>query len=422
MSEPPHVVIVGAGFGGLAAARRLRHAPVRVTLLDRRNHHVFQPLLYQVATGGLSPGEIAYPIRAVVRRQKNTQVLLAEVTGVDLAHRRLKLADGELEFDYLILAAGARHSYFGHPEWEALAPGLKDVEDALEVRRRILLAFERAERETDPERRRAELTFAIVGGGPTGVELAGAIADIARRVLVEDFRAIDPRETRVLLLEGGPRLLPAFPERLSAKAEASLRELGVEVRTGALVTGMTTDQVEVGGTPIAARTILWAAGVLASRLGQSLGVPLDAAGRVAVTPELTLAGHPNVYVIGDLAISEDVTGRRMPGLAPVAMQQGQWAAANLVRGLRGQPPRGFRYVDKGNLATIGRARAVADIRGFQLWGLPAWLVWIVVHILYLIGFRNRMLVALEWAWDYLSFQQAARLITGRIRWTERGGE
>ena len=428
MAEPPqpHVVIVGAGFGGLMAARVLRKAPVRVTLLDRRNHHVFQPLLYQVATGGLSPGEIAYPIRAVVRRQKNTEVWLAEATAIDLAQRRVLLADGSLDYDFLILAPGARHSYFGHPEWEPLAPGLKDIEDALDIRRRILLAFERAEREPDPARRRAQLTFAIVGGGPTGVELAGAIADIARRVLVEDFRAIDPREARILLLEGGPRLLPAFPPRLSAKAAAALRELGVEVRTQALVTALAADHLVVGGDgggeTVPAATILWAAGVTASPLARSLGLPLDAVGRVAVAADLSLPGHPETFVVGDLATLQGSDGRLLPGLAPVAMQQGRAAAANIVRAVAGQPPRPFRYVDKGNLATIGRARAVADIRGLQLSGLPAWLVWIFVHILYLIGFRNRILVATEWSWDYLSFQQAARLITGRIRWTEHGGE
>jgi NADH dehydrogenase len=400
----------------LAAARALRRAPVRVTLLDRRNHHLFQPLLYQVATGGLSPGEIAYPIRAVVRNQKNTQVLLAEATGIDLKRRQVRLADGVLGYDALILAAGARHSYFGHPEWEPLAPGLKDVEDALEIRRRILLAFERAEREPDPERRRAELTFAIVGGGPPGVELAGAIADIARRVLVEDFREIDPRDTRVLLLEAGLRLLPAFPILLSAKAEDALRELGVEVRTSTLVTGVSEDHVEVDGEPIPARTILWAAGVRASSLAATLGLPLDRAGRVEVEPDLTLPGHPEVAIIGDLARLRDRDGRWLPGLAPVAMQQGRAAAANIASAVKGAPRRPFRYVDKGNLAAIGRARAVADIHGLQLSGLPAWLVWLFVHILFLIGFRNRVLVSMEWTWDYLSFQQAARLITGRIEW------
>ncbi len=420
-AAPPHAVIVGAGFGGLNAAKALGKAPVRVTLLDRRNHHVFQPLLYQVATAGLSPGEIAYPIRAIVRRQRNTEVWLAEATAIDLDHRRVVLADGALDYDFLILAAGARHSYFGHPEWEPIAPGLKDVEDALDIRRRILLAFERAEREPDADRRRAELTFAIVGGGPTGVELAGAIADIARRVLAKDFRAIDPREARILLLEGGPRLLPAFPPRLSAKAETMLRQLGVEVRTNALVTALSADSLAIGGQTFNAATILWAAGVTASPLARSLGVPLDHAGRVPVQPDLSLPGHPEVFVLGDLATLRDARGHFLPGLAPVAIQQGRAAAANILRSLRGQPRRDFHYRDKGNLATIGRARAVADIAGLQLSGPLAWLVWIFVHILYLIGFRNRLLVATEWSWDYLSFQQAARLITGRIHWTAKGG-
>lgn len=420
MPDKPHVVVVGAGFGGLAAVKALRRAPVRITLVDRRNHHLFQPLLYQVATGGLSPGEIAYPIRAILRRQKNAQVLMAEVSGIDLERRQVRLADGVLDYDYLILATGARHAYFGHPEWEPFAPGLKDVEDALEIRRRILLAFEHAEREPDAERRRALLTFAIVGAGPTGVELAGAIADIARRVMIEDFRQIDPRDARIVLLEGGERVLPAFPPRLSAKAEAALRKLGVEVRTRTLVTEVGPEHVTAGGERIATATAMWAAGVTASPLARSLGLPLDRAGRVAVTPELNLAQHPEAYVIGDLAICDDGHGHALPGLAPVAMQQGRAAARNLMRDLAGRARRRFRYVDKGNLATIGRARAVADIRGLQLSGLPAWLVWIFVHILYLIGFRNRILVSLEWGWDYLSFQQAARLITGEVGERARG--
>ncbi|HEY7855949.1 MAG TPA: NAD(P)/FAD-dependent oxidoreductase [Terriglobales bacterium] len=411
------MLIIGAGFGGLAAVRALRHAPVEVVLLDRRNFHLFQPLLYQVATGGLSPGEIAYPIRSVLRRQKNAQVLLAEASRIDLERQEVHLtqvpgeaAASALTYDFLILAPGATHSYFGHPQWAQLAPGLKDLEDALEIRSRILLAFEHAERETNLEKRSALLTFAIVGAGPTGVELAGAIADIARRVLREDFRSIDPRETVIVLLEGGDRVLPAFPPRLSAKAAAALAGMGVDVRTGARVTNITPEGVEVGGTFIAARTALWAAGVAASPLAQTLGVPLDATGRVPVKTDLSLAQHTNVFIIGDLARLD-----QLPGLAPVALQQGRAAAANIVRTLAGKPRRSFHYLDKGNLATIGRASAVADIRGLQLSGLLAWLVWIFVHILYLIGFRNRLLVSMEWAWDYLSPQQAARLITGRPR-------
>lgn len=411
------MLIIGAGFGGLAAARALRRAAVEVTVLDRRNFHLFQPLLYQVATGGLSPGEIAYPIRGVLRRQKNSHVLLAEASGIDLGRQEVHLtqvlgeeAASALGYDFLIVAPGATHSYFGHPEWEPLAPGLKALEDALEIRSRILLAFEHAERETDLTQRAALLTFAIVGGGPTGVELAGAIADIARRVLREDFRSIDPRETRIVLLEGGGRILPAFPPRLSMKAAGALAGMGVEVRTDARVTNITQAGVEVGGEFIPARTALWAAGVAASPLARSLGVPLDASGRVPVEPDLSLAGYPNVFVIGDLARLD-----HLPGLAPVALQQGRAAAANIVRTLAGQQRRSFHYLDKGNLATIGRASAVADIRGLQISGLLAWLVWIFVHILYLIGFRNRLLVSMEWAWDYLSPQQAARLITGRPR-------
>jgi len=410
------VVVVGAGFGGLAAARALKHAPVRVTILDRRNHHLFQPLLYQVATGGLSAGEIAYPIRAVLRKQGNAEVLLAEAAAVDLAGKRLQLADGELSYDYLILATGARHAYFGHEEWAPLAPGLKDVEDALDIRRRIFLAFERAERMPREAERKALLTFAIVGGGPTGVELAGAIADIARRVLVQDFRNIDPREARILLLEGGPRVLAAFPPRLSAKAESALRGMGVEVRTSALVTHIAPGELSVGEEKIPAETVLWAAGVLASPLARTLGVELDRDGRVPVGSDCSLPGYPEVFVLGDLAAMQ------LPGLAPVALQQGRAAAKNIARDLKHEPRREFHYVDKGNLATIGRAKAVADIAGLQLSGLVAWLVWISVHILYLIGFRNRILVAMEWSWDYLSFQQAARLITGRIHWSARGGE
>jgi len=423
MPIPPHVVVIGSGFGGLTAVRELRRAPVRVTLIDRRNHHLFQPLLYQVATGGLSPGEIAYPIRAIVRKQKNTQVLLAEATAIDLDRRIVRLADGEMAYDYLVLAPGATHSYFGHDQWAGMAPGLKDLEDALEIRRRILMAFERAEREIDPARRGALLTFAIVGGGPTGVELAGAIADIARRVMVEDFRSIDPRETRIVLLEGGARILPAFAPRLSHKAAESLRTLGVEVREGALVNRIQPDglRFERQGSDewLAAATVLWAAGVAASPLAHSLGVPLDRAGRVEVQSDLSLPGHPECSVAGDLAALRGPDGNFYPGLAPVAMQQGRCAARNIRRTLAGRKPRPFHYRDKGNLATIGRARAVAEIRGLQLWGLPAWLVWIGVHILYLIGFRNRILVAMEWSWDYLSFQQAARLITGRIDWGKR---
>ncbi len=411
--DPPlRVVIIGAGFGGLYAARALRGARVAITLIDRRNHHLFQPLLYQVATGGLAPSNIAYPIRAVVSGQKNTRVLLAEVTAIDTAERRVLLRDGAVSYDVLIVATGATHSYFGHPEWEPLAPGLKTLEDALAMRRRILLAFEHAERETDPVRRASLLRFVIVGGGPTGVELAGAIAEIARRVLVQDFRAIDPRETEVVLVEAGPRLLATFPPDLSAKAQTALERLGVVVRTGAAVTAIQEGMVAIAGQPFAAATVLWAAGVTASPLAASLGVPLDRAGRVPVNADLSVPGHPEVFVIGDVAAAVDERGRPLPGVAPVALQQGRHVASNLCRRLQGKPARPFHYVDKGNLATIGRAAAVADIRGWHLSGLVAWLTWLVVHIFFLIGFRNRLVVALDWAWAYLRFERAARLIVG----------
>jgi NADH dehydrogenase len=413
-AESPHVVIVGGGFGGLFAARRLARYPVRVTLVDRQNYHLFQPLLYQVATAALSPGEIAEPIRAILRNQRNVRVLLGEATSVDLANRRVVLADGDLRYDYLVLAVGARHSYFGHEEWEPLAPGLKSLDDALEMRRRILFAFEAAEREEDPEARRAWLTFVIVGGGPTGVELAGAIAEIRRHTVARDFRVIDPRMARVVLLEGGPRVLTNYPPDLSQSAERALRALGVEVRTNALVTEVTPEAVRVGEEAIPTRTALWAAGVAASPLGRILGVPLDRSGRAPVEPDLTLPGHPEVYVIGDLASFTQQTGAPLPGLAPVAMQQGQVAAANIWRTIRGQSRQPFRYVDRGTMATIGRGAAVAALGRLHLSGPIAWLVWLVVHIYQLIGFDNRVAVMLHWAWSYLTYARGARLITGPL--------
>lgn len=411
----PRVVIVGAGFGGLNAARALRHAPVSLTVVDRRNHHLFQPLLYQVATAGLSPGEIAYPIRAILRRQMNTRVLLADVTSIDPAAHKVLLGDGgEIAYDYLVVATGAQHSYFGHDDWEPLAPGLKNLEDALEMRRRILLAFERAEREPDDARRRALLTFVIVGGGPTGVELAGAIAEIARHVMAQDFRAIDPRQARILLVEAGPRVLPAYPEALSAKAADALRKMGVEVLEGGAVTAVAADHVMIGGRRVEAATTLWAAGVQASPLARSLGVPLDRAGRVPVEPDLTVPGHPEIVVIGDLAALRDRKGKPLPGVAPVAIQQGRHAARNILRALAGRPPQPFHYFDKGSLATIGRAAAVADFGWTSLSGFPAWVTWLFVHILYLIGFRNRFVVMIDWMWSYIAYNRAARLITGNI--------
>ncbi len=414
MEKRSHVVIVGGGFGGLYAARALKKAVVQVTLVDRRNHHLFQPLLYQVATAALSPGDIAYPIRAILRRQWNARVLLGEAVSVDLPSRSLQLKDGILHYDYLILATGASHAYFGHEDWEAYAPGLKSLEDALEIRRRILLAFEKAERETDEGRRQALLTFVIVGGGPTGVELAGAIAEISRQVLVSDFRNINPREAHVLLLEAGPRILAAFPEELSAAAEASLLKLGVGIRKNCPVTSIEPGLVGLATGTFRAETVLWAAGVQASPLARSLGVPLDRVGRVLVEKDLTIPGHPEAFVIGDLAAFTYQTGKPLPGVSPVAIQQGIHAARNIQRAVRGEPTAPFHYWDKGNLATIGRAHAVADFGRIRISGLIAWLAWLFVHIFFLIGFRNRFIVIFEWAWAYFTFQRGARLITGDI--------
>jgi NADH dehydrogenase len=403
----PRVVIVGGGFGGLASAKALAEAPVQVTLLDRRNHHLFQPLLYQVATAVLSPADIAQPIRSVLRDQENVEVVLGDANSVDTAAKAVVLEDGRIPYDYLILAAGANHAYFGHDEWEPLAPGLKTLEEALDIRRRILMAFEEAERERDPDRRKALMTFVIVGGGPTGVEMAGAIAEIARVTLARDFRHIDTRDARVILVEAGPRVLATFPERLSRAAMADLKRLGVEVRLN-----QAPGKVQIGEEPIAAETIVWAAGVRATPLGKTLGVELDRAGRVLVNRDLTIPGHPEVFVIGDMAALTDERGRPLPGVAQVAMQQGRWAAANIRLAMNGQPPRPFHYRDLGNLATIGRNAAVADIRGLPLSGFIAWLVWAGVHIMNLVGFRNRILVGLQWLWQYLTFQRGARLITG----------
>jgi NADH dehydrogenase len=413
--SPAHeVVIVGAGFGGLAAARRLASARAHVTVVDHRNHHLFQPLLYQVATAGLSPGDIAYPIRSILRRQSNARVILADVVSIDTARREVILADGRLGYNFLILAAGAGHAYFGHDAWEKDAPGLKTLEDALAIRRRILLAFERAEREPDPQARRELLTFVVVGGGPTGVELAGAIAEVSRHVLVSDFRAIDPREARIVLVEAGPRILASYDPRSSARAAETLRSRGVEVREGVPVTGVDAGGVSLGGERIGARTVLWAAGVAASPLAKSLGVPLDSAGRVLVEPDLSIPGRPEVFVVGDLAAFLHQTGRPLPGLSPVAMQEGRAAADNILRILAGAPQRRFHYVDKGAMAVIGRAAAVAEIAGLRFSGLFAWLLWCFVHIFYLIGFRNRVIVMMEWAWAYVSYERGARLITGEV--------
>ena len=406
----PRVVVVGAGFGGLTAARALGDAPIALTLLDRRNFHLFQPLLYQVATAALNPSDIAAPIRHIVRRQRNTTVLLAEVSEVDVSARIVRTDHGDLPYDFLVLAAGADDSYFGHDEWRAFAPGLKTVEDALEMRRRILLAFERAEWEKENGARQEWLTFVVVGGGPTGVELAGALAEIARHALASDFRGIDPARARVILVEGAGRILPGFPPSLSESAARQLAGLGVSVRTGVRVTRIDGEGVWLGEERIGARTALWAAGVAASHLTRSLGVPLDRQGRVLVAPDLTVPGHPEIFVIGDASAIVD-RGKAVPGVAPAAMQEGRHAARNIRRALSGRPLLAFRYLDKGILATIGRAAAVADIRGWKLSGFVAWIAWLAVHIFFLIGFRNRALVMFEWAWAYVSWQRGARLIT-----------
>ncbi|MBX6364705.1 MAG: NAD(P)/FAD-dependent oxidoreductase [Gemmatimonadetes bacterium] len=408
----PHVVILGAGFGGLYAARALKKAPVTITVVDRRNFHLFQPLLYQVATAALSPGDIAGPIRGILRRQKNVRaVWMAEVTSVDTERRIVHLADGSLTYDYLVVATGATHAYFGHPEWAELAPGLKTVDDATEIRRRFLLAFEAAERESDPALRRRLLTFVIVGGGPTGVELAGTMAEIAHKALPREFDAIDTASARIILLEGSDRVLPPYPPELSAKARRQLERLGVEVRTNALVTDITRDAVHVGAEVIETGNVFWAAGVAASELGRSLGAPLDRAGRVIVDRDLSVPGHPEVFVIGDLAHVEQ-DGAPVPGVAPAAIQMGKYVGRTIRREVEGRPREPFHYWDKGSLAVIGRGAAVADLGKIRLSGTLAWLAWLFIHIAYLIGFRNRVIVLIQWAWSYLFYRQGIRLITG----------
>jgi len=408
----PQVVIIGAGFGGLNAALKLAHYPVRITLIDRRNHHTFQPLLYQVATAGLSPGEIAAPIRWIMAGRRNVEVLLEEVHDFDLERRVVELADRDLPYDYLIVAAGASHAYFGHDEWEPLAPGLKTIEDALEIRRRVLLAFELAERQAAIGEGQVQLNFVIVGGGPTGVELAGTLSEIARRALTHEFSSIDPKRTRIILLEGGPRILPAYPEDLSRSAEAQLRELGVEVHTSTMVTGVEPAAVVMGQTRLPAVVTLWAAGVAASPLGKKLGAPIDRAGRVQVSPDLSVPGHPEVFVIGDLAALKDENGQMVPGVAPAAIQQGKATARNIARDLQGKPRQNFHYVNKGSLATIGRAAAIAQFGKIHISGFIAWLSWLFVHIFFLIGFRNRLIVLIQWASSYFTYERGARLITG----------
>ena len=425
------VVIVGAGFGGLNAAQKLASATVEITVIDQKNYHTFQPLLYQVATAGLSPGEIAEPIRSILSRHRNIEVLMAEVTGFDLDRRVVKTADQELPYDSLIVAAGASHAYFGHEEWQPFAPGLKTIEDALEIRRRVLLAFELAERRANAGEGNDPMNFVVVGGGPTGVELAGTLAEICRHALAHDFRSIDPSRARIHLIEGGPVVLPSYPADLSHSALEQLHRLGVEVSTSAMVTKIEPGVIYMGDTPMKAAVILWAAGVAASPLGKKLGTPTDRAGRVLVQPDLSIPNHPEVFVIGDLAALKDASGNLLPGVAPVAIQEGRFVA-KLIRheissgapsfsrssregvdlGGPSKPRARFHYHDKGSLATIGRAAAIAQFGKIHISGFPAWLAWLFVHILFLIGFQNRILVFIQWAWSYFTYERGARLITG----------
>jgi NADH dehydrogenase len=404
--------VIGAGFGGLLAARALAHHPVRVTLIDRRNYHTFQPLLYQVATAGLSPGEIAAPIRWIMRNYRNVEVLLGEVQDFDLTRKVVKFPDLDIPYDYLIVATGASHAYFGHDDWEPFAPGLKSIDDALEIRRRVLLAFELAERQSVHGDPHSPLNFVVVGGGPTGVELAGTLAEIAHRVLAYEFRSIDPKRARIILYEGGPRVLPVYPEDLSQSAKEQLEKLGVEVHTSAIVTGIEPGAIRIGQTRLPAAVVLWAAGVSASPLGKKLGALVDRAGRVLVNPDLSIPDHPEVFVIGDLASLKDKDGKPVPGVAPAAMQQGKWAAHNIGRDLKRESRQPFNYWNKGNLATIGRAAAVADFGKIHVSGFLAWLAWLFIHIFFLIGFRNRIVVLISWAWSYFTYERGARLITG----------
>ena len=450
MNDPrpvPHVVILGAGFGGLTAAQSLRRAPVRVTVIDRRNHHLFQPLLYQVAMAGLSPADIASPVRTILRGQRNATVLLADVRAIDLEHKCLELADGSLAYDFLIYAPGASNSYFGHPEWERFAPGLKSIEDAVEIRRRVLVAFERAERGVDDDERQRLQTFVVIGGGPTGVELAGAIAELSRTVLAREFRRIDPRRTKVILIEAGPRILPSFDEELAQRAVDQLSEIGVDVRVGAKVTTIDADGVvvqqkaadeHVEEERIESRTVVWGAGVAPSALGKSLGVPLDRGGRVIVEADCTIPGHRDAFAIGDAAAYLHTADKKpLPGVSPVAMQQARTVAKSIVHALENKPYERFEYFDKGSMATIGRSRAIAQTGALRLTGFMAWLAWLVVHLIYLIGFRNRLSVLANWAYAYFSYRRGARLITDHweppeqreeaapsVRgrdWTERAG-
>jgi len=411
-SKQPNIVVIGGGFGGLKAAESLAHLPVQITLVDRRNHHTFQPLLYQVATAGLSPAEIAAPIREILARHSNIEVLLGEVYGFDLARRVVKVHGFDLTYDYLVVAAGATHAYFGHDKWEVWAPGLKTVEDALEIRRRFLLTFELAERQAATEGRHQPVSFLVVGGGPTGVELAGTLAEIARGALADDFRNIDPKTTRIVLLEAGPSVLPSYPPDLRESAKRQLERLGVEVRLNSTVTEVREGEVRVGNETVPSSLTLWAAGVAASPLGQALGAPTDRNGRVLIEADLSIPGHREVFVIGDLASLMQSEGS-LPGVAPVAMQQGRWVARQIAADLTGNARKPFRYLDKGSLATIGRAAAVAQFGKVHISGFFAWLAWLFIHIFFLIGFRNRLIVMIQWAWSYVTYDRSARLITGR---------
>lgn len=416
MEQPTaRVVIIGGGFAGLNAAKVLGHAPgVSVTLIDARNYHLFQPLLYQVAMAGLNPADIAAPLRSILSKFRNVRVLLAEARSVDLGRKVVAIEGGDdIPFDYLMVASGSNHAYFGHEQWEQCAPGLKTMEQATEIRRRILTAFEEAEMTDDAAERQRLLSFVVIGAGPTGVELAGAIAEMSQFTLAADFRSIDPRQSRVTLIEAGPRILSAFVPELSAKAAASLEKLGVKIRTQCMVTGVDCDGVEAGEERIAAGTVIWAAGVKASKLGATLGVPLDAVGRVIVEPDLSVKGHDHLFVLGDLAHYPGRDGRPLPGLAPVALQEGRTAARNILRDLAGQPRKAYAYVDKGMLATIGKNQAVGQFRKLRFTGLAAWLGWLLVHIYFLTGFSNRLSVVLHWGWSYLTFKRGARLILGK---------
>lgn len=415
VTSRPRVVIVGAGFGGLQAAKALKKAPVDVTIIDRNNYHLFQPMLYEVASSGLPPDEIAAPVRQILRKQHNTTVLMAEVTGVDLQEQRVLMGDEALHYDYLIIATGATSNYFHHQEWQNYAPGMKSLDDAIEVRQLVLSAFEAAERETDEEKRQELLTFVLVGGGPTGVELAGALAELARKSLQGDFRHIRPASARIVLVEGEQRIIPSFPASLTRKARAKLQQLGVEIRTGVHVTAVDQDSVKIGDQRLPTNNVIWTAGVKASPAGQWLGTETDHDGRVKVQSDLTVPSHPNIFVIGDTALATE-NGKELPGLAPVAMQEGNFAAASIIDRITGkQPSEAFHYFDKGTLATVGRAFGVVDIGPLHFTGLLAWITWVLVHIAFLIGFRNRLIVLFQYAWAYFTFQRGARIILGSSR-------